>query len=54
MTEKRKSVCNRFTIEVENQLRKLGIKSPVFKINITKKEEFSPNGIDDVKFLFSK
>ena len=53
LTEKRKSVCNKFTTEVESQLRKLGIKSPIFKINFTKKEEFSPNGIDDVKFLFS-
>ena len=53
LTEKRKSVCDGFTTEVENQLRKLGIKSPIFNINITKKEEFSPNGIDDVKFLFS-
>ena len=53
LTEKRMSTCDRFTIEVESQLRKLGIKSPIFKINITKKEEFSPNGIDDVKFLFS-
>ena len=53
LTEKRKSVCDVFTTEVENQLRKLGIKSPVFNINISKKEEFSPNGIDDVKFLFS-
>ncbi len=53
LTEKRRSVCDVFTTEVENQLRKLGIKSPVFNINISKKEEFSPNGIDDVKFLFS-
>ena len=53
LTKKRKSICDKFTTEVEIQLRKLGIKSPIFKINFTKKEEFSPNGIDDVKFLFS-
>tara|TARA_B000000532_G_scaffold190681_1_gene156698 strand:- start:2197 stop:3711 length:1515 start_codon:yes stop_codon:yes gene_type:complete len=53
LTEKRMSVCSRFTLEVESQLRKLGIKSPIFSININKKEEFSQNGVDDVKFLFS-
>ena len=53
LTEKRMSACDKFTIEVERQLRKLGIKSPIFRISITNKEEFSPNGIDDVKFLFS-
>tara|TARA_B100000683_G_scaffold134032_1_gene130814 strand:- start:6121 stop:7770 length:1650 start_codon:yes stop_codon:yes gene_type:complete len=53
LTKKRMSACDKFTIEVESQLRKLGIKSPIFKIDITKKEEFSPNGVDDIKFLFS-
>ena len=53
LTKKRMSACDKFTKEVESQLRKLGIKSPIFKIGITKKEEFSPNGVDDIKFLFS-
>ena len=53
LTKKRKSTCNKFLEEVEKQLKKLGIKFPVFKINITKKDEFSPKGLDEVQFLFS-
>lgn len=53
LTKKRKSTCNKFAEEVENQLKKLGIKFPVFKINIKKKDEFSPKGLDEVQFLFS-
>ncbi|HJM16123.1 MAG TPA: DNA repair protein RecN [Flavobacteriales bacterium] len=50
---KRKSICNLFQSNVEDHLKKLGIKSPIFKVEITEKDTFTISGKDNVKFLFS-
>jgi len=50
---KRKSICGLFQSNVQSQLKKLGIKSPVFKVEITDKETFTFLGKDSIKFLFS-
>jgi DNA repair protein RecN (Recombination protein N) len=50
---KRKSICNLFQYNVETHLNKLGIKSPIFKVEITEKDTFTISGKDNVKFLFS-
>ena len=50
---KRKSICNLFQTNVETHLKKLGIKSPIFRVEITEKDTFTISGKDNVKFLFS-
>ena len=50
---KRKSICNSFQTNVETHLKKLGIKSPIFRVEITEKDIFTISGKDNVKFLFS-
>ena len=50
---KRKSICNSFQTNVETHLKKLGIKSPIFRVEITEKDTFTISGKDNVKFLFS-
>ena len=50
---KRKSICNSFQTNVEDHLKKLGIKSPIFRVEITEKDTFTISGKDNVKFLFS-
>ena len=50
---KRKSICCLFQSNVESQLKRLGIKSPLFKVEITNKETFTISGKDNIKFLFS-
>ena len=50
---KRKSICNAFQTNVEGHLKKLGIKSPIFRVEITEKDIFTVSGKDNVKFLFS-
>ncbi len=50
---KRKSICNSFQNNVEDHLKKLGIKSPIFRVEITEKDTFTISGKDNVKFLFS-
>jgi len=50
---KRKSICNSFQDNVETHLKKLGIKSPIFRVDITEKDTFTISGKDNVKFLFS-
>ena len=50
---KRKSICNSFQANVEDHLKKLGIKSPIFRVEITEKDTFTISGKDNVKFLFS-
>ena len=49
---KRKSICCLFQSNVESQLKKLGIKSPIFKVEITDKETFTYLGEDNITFLF--
>jgi len=53
LTKKRKSVCNKFKSDIEFHLKKLGIQSPVFIVEISEREEFNSTGNDIVKFLFS-
>ena len=50
---KRKSICNSFQDNVETHLKKLGIKSPIFRVDITEKDTFTISGKDNIKFLFS-
>ena len=50
---KRNSICNSFQTNVETHLKKLGIKSPIFRVEITEKDTFTISGKDNVKFLFS-
>ena len=53
LTENRKSVADSFKNNVEIHLKKLGIKSPVFNVEITKLKSFTSLGKDRVQFLFS-
>ena len=53
LTENRKSVAASFKNNVEIHLQKLGIKSPVFNVEITKLKSFTSLGKDRVQFLFS-
>ena len=53
LTVKRKSVCSNFSKNVVNHLYKLGIKSPVFKVQFYEEQNYSLNGIDSIQFLFS-
>ena len=50
---KRKSICKSFQTNVETHLKKLGIKSPIFSVEITEKDTFTISGKDNIKFLFS-
>ena len=53
LTENRKSVAASFKNNVEIHLQKLGIKSPVFNVEITELKSFTSLGKDRVQFLFS-
>ena len=53
LTKKRKSVSKEFQKTVESHLRKLGIKSPVFIIDIQQREDFNVSGKDIINFMFS-
>ena len=53
LTKNRKSVASSFKSNVEFHLQKLGIKSPVFNVEITELSSFSSLGKDRVQFLFS-
>lgn len=53
LTKKRKSVSKEFQKNVESHLRKLGIKSPVFIIDIQQREDFNVSGKDIINFMFS-
>jgi len=53
LTKNRKSVASSFKSNVEFHLQKLGIKSPVFNVEITELSFFTSLGKDRVQFLFS-
>lgn len=53
LTKKRKSVIKDFQKNVERHLKKLGIKSPVFIIDIQQREDFNLSGNDIISFMFS-
>lgn len=53
LTKKRKSVIKDFQKNVERHLKKLGIKSPVFIIDIQQREDFNHSGNDIISFMFS-
>jgi DNA repair protein RecN (Recombination protein N) len=38
---------------ISSELREVGFQNAVFKVDIKKKEAITPNGLDDVEFLFS-
>ena len=50
--EKRKSVINDLTYEIENVLNELGMVSSRFKISLFKTENFYSNGMDTIDFEF--
>ena len=50
--EKRKSVINDLTCEIENVLNELGMVSSRFKISLFKTENFYSNGMDTIDFEF--
>ena len=53
LTKKRKSVSKEFQENVESHLRKLGIKSPIFIIDIQQREDYNISGNNIINFLFS-
>ena len=53
LSHKRKSICKKFADEVKNQLKKLGIKFPIFIVDIIENRDFTLKGSDEIKFLFS-
>ena len=53
LTKNRKSVASSFKSNVEFHLQKLGIKSPVFNVEITELSSFTSLGKDKIQFLFS-
>ena len=53
LTKNRKSVASSFKSNVEFHLQKLGIKSPVFNVEITELSSFTFLGKDKIQFLFS-
>ena len=53
LTKNRKSVASSFKSNVEFHLQKLGIKSPVFNVEINELSSFTSLGKDRVQFLFS-
>ena len=50
--EKRKSVINDLTCEIENVLNELGMVNSKFKISLFKTENFYSNGMDTIDFEF--
>ena len=53
LTKKRKSVRKEFQKNVESHLRKLGITSPEFIIDIQQRNDFNISGNDIINFMFS-
>ena len=53
LTKNRKSVASSFKSNVEFHLQKLGIKSPVFNVEINELSSFTSLGKDKIQFLFS-
>jgi len=53
LSKKRKSICKKFADEIKNQLKELGIKSPIFIVDIIENRDFTIKGSDEIKFLFS-
>lgn len=49
----RKKTSEELQTQIENNLRELGMKNAIFKINIEKVKEFNNNGNDKVEFLIS-
>jgi DNA repair protein RecN (Recombination protein N) len=49
----RKKIIPLIKGRVEELLKQLGIPNGVFEIELTKSEEFTPSGLDKVKFMFS-
>jgi DNA repair protein RecN (Recombination protein N) len=50
--KKRISVIDDLTIQIENVLHNLGMANSKFKINLSKTENFLPNGMDSIDFEF--
>ena len=53
LRKSRSKVIPGFKKSIENYLRKLGIKDPVFDMSISEREEFFLNGKDSIQFMFS-
>ena len=53
LSGKRRSVADRMTKMVVNELRELGFQNAEFKVDIKKRGVVGPAGIDEVEFLFS-
>ena len=53
LRKSRSKVIPGFKKSIENYLKKLGIKDPVFDVLILEREEFSLNGKDSIRFMFS-
>ena len=53
LRKSRSKVIPGFKKSIENYLRKLGIKDPVFDVLISEREEFFLNGKDSIQFIFS-
>lgn len=53
LSDSRKNIALHLEPEVEKELSELGMQKTKFKVNITKKENFSESGIDVIEFLLS-
>lgn len=50
--EKRLSVLDHFSKQIENTLHLLGMPNAQFKVQLTENQSFNSNGIDQIEFLF--
>lgn len=53
LSTKRKSIAKEIEDKIVSELKQLGMKSIVFKVNFNKLSSITSNGYDDVEFVFS-
>lgn len=53
LTQKRKTVFENITNNIENDLHEMGISNAKFVVSHTITNDFTPTGCDDIKFLFA-
>lgn len=53
LSEKRKIVAKDLSVEISSLLKRLGMSSTRFEIQVTNSEEFSATGQDSIEFMFS-
>ncbi len=53
ISEERKNAAEKIQINVEKTLKELGMKNAKFKVDVSRKNEFTTNGRDKIEFLIS-